>query len=78
MDYRIVTVSVPHELCQKVIMGTDTMNDVWDIYDILKTQIKKNEAEVALARPLLMELERPSLDQSMVDADAHDHRSPGC
>jgi len=76
--YNIVTVPVPEELCQKMVRGIETMSDVWDAYDILKNQVKKDEANVALARPLHMELERPSLDESMIDADAHDYRSPGC
>jgi hypothetical protein len=61
-----------------MVRGIETMSDVWEAFDIIKIQVKKDEANVALARPLHMELERPSLDQSMIDADVHDHRSPGC
>lgn len=79
MDYRIVTVSVPRKLCQKMVEGIGTQTEAWDAYDILKLQIRKDEASVALARPFHMELERPSLDQSMVDADVHDSRPyDGC
>jgi len=53
VDYQTVTVSVPLKLCQKMIQGVETMSEVWDAYDILKNQVRKNEAEVALARPSL-------------------------
>ena len=74
MVYEVVTISVPHELCQKMIRGTETMSDVFDAYDIIKKQVRKDETERALAHPFHTALERPSLDQSMIDADVHDSR----
>ena len=65
MDYRIVTVSVPRKLCQTMIEGLGTTTEAWDAYDILKNQIRKDEASVALARP------------SMIFHHLSD-RSPGC
>jgi len=55
------------------------MSDVFDAYDIIKKQVRKDETERALAHPFHMELERPSLDHSMIDADVHDSRPyDGC
>jgi len=77
--YNIITVSVPHKLCQRMIRGTETMSDVWEAFDIIKIQVKKDEASIALARPL--GLDNPSCDEYDQDAlisKEYDNRSPGC
>lgn len=43
MVYDTVTISVPHELCQKIIRDIETMSDVWEVFDILKRQVKRDE-----------------------------------
>lgn len=79
VGYRIVTVSIPDNLCCQMIMGVGTVSNAWDAYDILKNQIRKDEASISLARPL--GLDNPSCDEYDQDAlisKEYDNRSPGC
>lgn len=44
-----VVISVPEDLCQRVVTYTDTTTDTYAVFDGVKREIRRQEASIAFA-----------------------------